>query len=322
MVARPTENPGESNKLTLPRLIRDLTDRRKAAKDRERILTENERAKEKMSDIARRLRTTLDDPKFMDQEKNRYSHFPGIEPGIGYSVNTERNIKTGSAYMVEVYARPMDSENYTTGKDDGYWRIYFHRLEWSNTSLHGDLYLGPETAEIIDDVSVDRLSTRVSLTGVDFGGYPSAHLTLHAFEKDLKSGVFIGPIGKLQEVDVLGISRAMKVTQDHLADTESLTIKIGDNFEREGIHFTFPRGEMEFTAKKQVGASGQEILVFNFSGDRQRLAGIRSNQRLIDNLGPETKTVAVPMNLADGHKVINLFENCANNLIAAFRQRE
>lgn len=145
--AKPGENPGE-NRLAPPRPIRNLAGRWKDVKDREGRLTENERAKERMSDIARRLKTALDDPKFMNQEKNRYSHFPGIEPGIGYGVNTGRDAETGSVYMVEVYARPMDSQNYTSGRGNGYWRIYFHkdhshfpnkvgadRIEWSNTSV-------------------------------------------------------------------------------------------------------------------------------------------------------------------------------------------
>lgn len=325
--------------LALPRPIQDAVDIWRTRKERKRILSENERAKERMSDIAWRLRNLVDSQEFRDQEetgdKRGYSYIPGVEPGLGYGIRTERDKNTDEAYMVEVYARPMDTEHYSTGMGDGYWCIYFNndhwykpkkgernRLEWANTDIHGDLYLGEDARGVIERVSVDNLATRVQLEGVDFGGHPSAHVTVIAFEKGEDGRRYLGPIGRVRELNVDGVSRAKLPVKGHIMDIQPSKIPVDNNFKGAGVHLEFDRGEMEFEAKRETTPDGEDVLVFIFKGERKRLASIqRGGDRTVENLGPETRTMMIPADVVDGHRVIGLFEKCVDNLIAAFKTK-
>lgn len=325
--------------IALPRPIQGMVERWRVRKERERVLSENEQAKERMSDIAWRLRKLVDSQEFRNQEDTRdkrgYSYIPGVEPGFGYGIRTERDKKTDETFMVEVYARPMDIEHYSTGMGDGYWRIYFNndhwykpkkgernRLEWANTDVHGDLYLGEDARGVIESVSVDNLATRVQLAGVDFGGYPSAHVTVIAFDKGEDGSKYLGPIGRVRELNVDGIARAEHPVKDHLVDIGSSKIPVDNDFRGAGVHLEFDRGEMEFEAKRETTPDGKDVLAFKFTGERKRLANIqRGSVRAVESLGLETRTMMIPADIVDGHRVISLFEKCVDNLITAFKTK-
>ena len=306
-------------------------------KEAERVLSENEKALERMSDIALDVRKLLDDPEFIKNEKI-YSQSIGnqnIESGNTYikdsngcsfSINTRRDA-SGKAFMIEVYESPSDTSDYMSGKDDGYFRYFFSEdtikktrkgketsFSWSNTSIHGDKYLGIETSSIIDDISIDHISTRVNLRGVDFGGDPSVHVTLLSTAKD-DNGNFIGPIGKINELWIHGLARAIHPVKEHIMDSDFGSIPIEDNFDHIEKPFTFDGGNIKFEATKKIDEkSGKEMLVFEFSGTRERFSGDRDKP---DVFGPEKQTLAVPTDITNGNRVIDLFEKATKEIIEA-----
>lgn len=228
--------------------------------------------------------------------------------------------------MVQVYVSPTDRENYTTGMNDGYWRVFFDgpyddyesgkpkkHYKFSNPSMHGDFYLGDAT-EDIEDISVDSLWTSVHLKGIDFGGYPTISIWLRAWDVNPKTDKRVGPIGRIREVNVLGLSRkASPIKTPDVMDMASENFEIDDEFKIDGSDFTFARGSSTVRMAK-VG----DNIVIRVDGRRQRLP-TRSHPN--PDHGPESKEVRIPLSFANGSTILSKYETAAGNLKLAFEKR-
>lgn len=323
--------------IRLPDFMQRVVERWKAnqahARERKQAQTENEAAKERMSQLCSRLRSIVDTPEFRARERqyqNRYEDsstytgysltIPAAEHGYNYSIDIRRDGE-GRANRVGVYTY-ADGDR-TTGYDDGRWNISFHeefrlseskqprRLEIWDAEVEGEFYLGRETTQVIERLRIDSQRTHLHLKGVDFGGHPSAHVWLQAWgEESDKEGQVrnLGPIGKIRNVHVLGIARALLVTKEHISDTSSLDFPITDDFEGEGFRLDFDRGSMDMAIKKVV-ADGKEMLHIAFSGIRQRLRGIGARgERLIEEEGREVKQFSIDTAMLNGNTVLEMLE--------------
>jgi len=176
----------------LPGPVRNAVDHfiqtRDEKRQKEKVLSENERALRQMSDIAQRVIDLMETPDFQAREDakfdssfgiNRYRGHVYVEDdghGIEYSINTERDFYTRKPTSIEVYTGPSVKDNYMSGRGDGYYRIGImddHQGKiktkqgekpghvWINTSLHGDLNLGHETSGRSCRPVVYRSSTTV-----------------------------------------------------------------------------------------------------------------------------------------------------------------
>lgn len=310
-------------------------------KETKKILTENELALNRMSKIAHKIEDLIDSPEFKDKEqpaedylhlndrKESHVFIPAAPDGLQYGITIAKDLK-GEPFMIEVYVSPGDRENYSSGKNDGYYRIYFNKaypdqkhkgerqlLEWGNTSIHGDTYLGKDTGEVIEDISVDHLATRVELKGVDFGGHPSIHVTLNASART-EDGRYLGPIGAVDSLWVQGVARAKKPTEGNIMDSDWNEIKIEDGFGHYNKTFVFDLGEAKFQVAKTKDANNGDLLAFRFSGIRKRLGTTRDNPVVV---GPENKDILIPMAMVNGFKVIDIFEKAVDATILACKEK-
>jgi len=306
------------------------------------VLSENEKALNRMSEIAWKVRDLVDNPEFRQQEEIvdqqigehniKIGHSSAKDSkGQSFSIHTMRD-KDGKVDMFEVYESPSNLDNYSTGQNDGYFRFYFSedhffkpkngektRLTWGNTSMHGEKYLGKEITKIIDDISVDNAFTRVSLKGVDFGGHPSIHVSMLSANKDSK-GNYIGPIGKINELWVQGIARAIHPVGENIMESNSIQIPVDGDFNYVDKPFVFDRGEIKFEAKKiNDPTTNKECLAFVFSGIRERFGGDR-NRPNVD--GPEQRKMILPMDFTNGNNIIDLFEKATDEVIMAYKETQ
>lgn len=299
---------------------------------------ENEKALQRMSAIGWRIRELVDSPEFKKREKV-YNDLPEGTPGNldgwtqienhhgrSLTIITSRD-ENGKAFMLEVHDSPIDPKDSSTADDDGYLRIYFHddpsdkhrkgeksRLIWSNTSIHGGAHFDGETSKMISDMSVDAAATRIKLH--DFG-YPTLGVVIVAGAKN-KNGDPIGPIGPINELSVLGIARAIHPQGKHVSDSDFEEIPISPGFTNFKRSFKFDRGRTDFGATKIRDNTGKEILVLTFEGLKKSFSGDRDNPSVE---GPERQVLQVPLDLIDGNKVIDLFEEAVDNVIDACRDK-
>lgn len=337
--------------IKLPDLLQGYLDRRQMirarSKEQKQTLAQNEIALERMSSLCWRLHNLVDDSNFRSMEHSYTNHYeggsshtgytlsiPAAEAGYKYQIDIDRD-PSGKAYRVGVYTHADGGR--TTGRDDGRWSIRFHevhqatgekrgmpRLEMSESEIEGDFYLGKETAEVIERIGVDSRRTNLHLKGVDFGGYPSAHVWLQAWGEDTKNKKsIVGPIGNIRKVHVLGISRAVRVTEGHISDTSSTDYDITDDFGGKGISLVFDRGDMDMAIVKQKTPDGKEILNIAFSGIRTFLAGLGLNgERMIEDRGREMNNFSIPRDMLNGHTVLDMLDHCVTNLEVAVMNKQ
>lgn len=313
-------------------------------KEAERVLSENELALRRMSDIATKVVELADSPAFKEKAKKSrqtvgqsswddyHVYIPQTSDGLSYGITIDKEENSDKIIGISVFVSPSDHENYTTRRGDGHFRIQIQpddskdvkrekkdtgpNYQWGDSVITGDLFLGKETSEDIQEIGVSYLSTSVHLKSVSFGGWPSISLILRATAKD-KLGKYLGPISKINSLQVIGVARARHPVTDHISDSESETIPITNDFDRIGHPFIFDRGKANFHAAKTV-IKGREVLAFRFSGIRKRLNPADRDMPIVDD--PEHKDVAVPTDLASGFKVIDLIEKALDETIGACKQ--
>ncbi len=347
-----TKNEQRRSLLSKPieRAIGGWHDSRGRKRERVRILSENEKALERMSEIGGRLRSLLDGDEFKLRQKESVSgpfeggqkivqyhlSLPAGEGDYSYSLDVSRkgDMKDGQAWRVGVYKRPNKIGDYTTGIGDGYWSITFiddHKREKgkgramiiSDSEVHGDLYLGPEMRPVVDRLKVSDFETSLVLKGVDFGGHPSLHVAINAWGQDPKTGRRVGPIGPIKELTVFGLARAAKPVARHIMDaSDTIRVPVGDDsFQGQGLNFSFDRGEIQFGVKRR-NEGGREVLGIGFQGQRQRLQGATYGGRPIEAEGGiERKGLTVPIDLVAGNKVIDILDRCVGELETSFEKR-
>jgi hypothetical protein len=306
--------------------------------DRDRVISENEAALQRMSDIAEKVSDWLDSPEFRKNEDTTLRTIDGDSYLEGFSVIdtsessftiiTYRDPNTGKANVIHV--QTTDSNFQITGRDDG--SFYFHFSEnrfpenrgkkakytWSNTGMSGDVYLGKDGSETINTVSIDDMTTRVALQGVNFGNFPTISVTLNASAKG-KDETYLGPIAEVNELLVYGFSRSAHPTEgSSIVDGESRKITIGDHLDSTEIPFNFDLGDIGLRIEQINDPTVGQALAFTFSGTRQKFSGDRNHP--ID-IGTETRTMVVPKSLTDGNKIIDLYEKAVDEVISAWKQR-
>lgn len=327
----------------LPGPIQRLQDGLVERREEKRVLTENEHALRRMSEISQRIVALSEDPAFKDRADvskqnvgeqgwdNYHLHIPSTSHGRSYGITIEKDPVKNIVLGISVFVSPSNDEEYSTGRNDGHFRIqmtpdYTHEVKkdkrdsrptfvWFDSVIQGDAYLGKETAKDIEELSVSHLSTQVHLDSVDFGGWPSISLVLDATARS-KDGKYLGPISKITGIQVLGVARAASPVTGHVADSESVEVDFDKDFVSMNHPFVFQRGEADFQAAK-TNVNGKEMLAFRFSGIRKRLGVDREHPIIV---GPEHRDIAVSTDLANGQKVLDLFDKALDEVISACKE--